>query len=91
MTSSSVEAPSFTTAGNSRFIGEVPVTQGLLAKGISVRFSTTRSIVSHTAQGITTFTNVIQGQDTVVLVYFTFEGEPDTTCVSGKEEICVHR
>ena len=77
MTSGSVEVPLEITAGNSSSIGKEPVTQGLLAKGTSVRTSTTRSIVSHAAQGVITFTNVFSSHETVVIECCTFECEPD--------------
>ena len=49
-----------------------------------MRRSATSSLVSHTEQGSITFTNLLQGHKTVVLVYCTIEWEPDT-CNNGKE------
>ena len=84
LTSCSVEVPMHITAGNSTFIGEEPVP---LDKYISTSIrSATSRLVSQAEQGIITFTNVLQGHNTVVLVCYTSEREPDTpTCISGKE------
>ena len=79
MTSGSVEVPLATTAGNSSSIGKEPVTQGLLPKGFSERTSTARSIVSHAAQGIITFTNLFSSHKAVVIEYRTFKCEPNLT------------
>ena len=49
-----------------------------------MRRSATSSLVSHTEQGIITFTNLLQVHKTVVLVCCTSEWEPDT-CNNGKE------
>ena len=67
MTSCAVEVRLITTARNPSSIGGVPVPQ--------VRPTlTTITIVSHTEQGIIIiFTNLLQGHDTVVLVYCTIE------------------
>ena len=79
LTSGGVEIQHGTkVAGNSRSIGKVPVSQG---KPIpSIRTYATSSKVSHTEQSSIIFTNVLQGQETVVLVCCTIEWEPDITC-----------
>ena len=82
LTSSSVEVPGDTTARNSSSIGEEPVPYDSWPNGI--RRSATSSLVSYTNQGITTFTNVLQGHKTVVLVGCTFEGESDF-CARGND------
>ena len=82
MTSGSVEVPLLTTTRNSTSIREVPVPYSR-SISTSIRMSATSSLISHTDQRIFTFTNVLQGHKTVVLVYSTFEGEPDI-CTSGK-------
>ena len=64
LTSCSVKVPVATTARNSSSIGEVPVPYGVT----SIRRSATSSLVSHTEQGTITFTNLLQGHKTVVLV-----------------------
>ena len=84
MTSFSVEIPLFIIAKNSSSIGEEPIPYNWLPSAISGRKSTTSRVVSHTAQGMTIFTNVLQGHKTVVLVHCTIEWEPDTY---RKEEI----
>ena len=73
MTSISVESPSFIIAKNSSSIGEEPIPYNWLPSAISGRKSTTSRVVSHTAQGMTIFTNVLQGHKTVVLVHCTIE------------------
>ena len=78
ITPGSVEVPLATTARNSSFIGEEPVPCGVT----TMRRSATRSLVSHTAQGINTFTDVFQSHKTVVLVCCT--SQPETDCT--KEE-----
>ena len=79
LTSGSVEIPPSTSAGNSRSVGKEPVPCGRPII-TNIRRPTTSSEVSHTEQGITTFTNVLQEHITVVLVYCISEGEPDITC-----------
>ena len=71
LTSCSVEVPLVTTARNFSSIGEEPVPYDSWPNGI--RRSATSSQVSYTAQGIITFTNVLQGHETVVLVCCTIE------------------
>ena len=73
LTSCSVEVPLDITGRNSSSIGEEPVPQGRLPNGISKRRSATSSLVSYTEQGIISFTNVLQGHNTVVLVCCTSE------------------
>ena len=70
ITSCSVEVPLLTTARNPSSIGEVPVPYGLVP---SMRRLATSSLVSQAEQGIITFTNVLQGHDTVVRVCCTIE------------------
>ena len=72
--SSSVEIQRLTTAGNSSSIGKVPVSFGR-----PIWFATS-SLVSYTVKSIISFTNVLQGHTTVVLVCCTIEWEPDITC-----------
>ena len=80
MISCSVEVPLATTARNSSSIGKEPVPLGFLHNGISIRRSTTRSIVSGTVQGITVIIiNVLHSHNTVVIEYCTFECEPNFT------------
>ena len=69
MTSASVKTP---WTENSSSIGEEPVSWG--------RRLATSSLVSHAEQGIVTFTNVLEGHDTEVLVCCISEWEPDITC-----------
>ena len=84
-TSVSVEVPLLTTVRNSSTIGVVPVTQDTFTWRLSTW--TACCIVSLTEQGSAiTFTNVLQGYKTVVLVSCTSEWEPDT-CTSEKEEV----
>ena len=71
--SGSVEIPLVTTAGNSSSIGKEPVP---IARPVftSIRWSATSSLVSYTEKGIViSFTNVLQGHTTVVLVYCIIE------------------
>ena len=82
-TSCSVDVPTHTTAGNSSSIGEVPVPLDRYIP-TSIRRSATSRLVSQAEQGITTFTNVLQGHKTVVLVGCTFEGESDF-CTRGND------
>ena len=67
-TSGSEEIPLATHTGNSSSIGEEPVPYGTIMWMLA-----TSSLVSYTEQGIITFTDVLQGHITVVLVWFTFE------------------
>ena len=77
--SGSVEIPLVNWTRNSNSIGEEPVPYGRPIF-TSIRRSAASSLVSYTEQGIiTTFTNVLQDHDTVVLVCCTFEWEPDIT------------
>ena len=73
-TSASENIPPDTIARNSSSIGEEPVPYG-----ITIRMSTTSRLVSYTEQDTITFTNVLQGHKTVVLVGCTSEPEPDVT------------
>ena len=82
LTSCSVEVPLLTTARNSSSIGKEPVPSGWR--------STTRSIVSHTAQGIFIFTNVVRSHETVVIECCTFECEPNRTCTREEENQCLN-
>ena len=86
LTSCSVEVPLVITVRNSSSIGKVPVPYGR-PHGTSVRMSATSRLVSHAEEGITTFTNILQGHKTVVLVCCTVEPETDYTrkgqCHSG--------
>ena len=69
LTSGSVEIPLLTTAGNSSSIGEEPVS-----------FARLIATSSYTEKRIISFTNVLQGHTTVVLVCCTIEWKPDITC-----------
>ena len=75
LTSGSVEIPLATWTGNSSSIGKEPV-----PNSITTRRSATISYISSAEQAIITFTNVLQSNDTVVLVDCTIEWEPDITC-----------
>ena len=79
LTSGSVKIPLLTTAGNSGSIGQepVPIASPIF---ISIRLYATSSLVSYTEKRIISFTNVLQGYTTVVLVYCIIEWEPDITC-----------
>ena len=79
LTSGYVEISLITSAGNCSSTGKVPVSFGRPII-TSIRRPATSSEVSHTEQGIITFTNVLQGHTTVVLVCYISEGEPDITC-----------
>ena len=70
--SGSVEIPLLITAGNSSSIGEEPVTVA--------RLFATSSLVSYTVKSIISFTNVLQGHTTVVLVCCTIKWKPEITC-----------
>ena len=79
--SGSVEIPLVRNAGNSSSIGKEPVPIGRPIF-TSIRRSATRSEFSYAEQGIfITFTNVLQGHETVVLVCCAIEGELDITCI----------
>ena len=54
------------SVGNSSPIGVMPVSQDHPTRRL--RTSTACYVVSHTVQGITIFTNILQGYETVVLV-----------------------
>ena len=82
LTSCSVDVPLETTVRNSSTIREEPVPSD---NGISIRSSATSSSISQADQGTISFTNVLQGHKTVVLVCCTIEWEPDT--FTRKEEI----
>ena len=79
LTSGSVEVQLASWTKNSSSIGEEPVPYGRPIF-TNIRRSATSSLVSSTEQGIITFTNVLQGHNTVVLVCYTSEWEPDITC-----------
>ena len=78
LTSVFVEIPLLLFIWNSSIIGIEPDPQG--RPSASIRPSATSSEVSHTEQGTTSFSNVLQGQTTVVLVCCIIEWEPDITC-----------
>ena len=71
-TSCSVKVPLVTTARNSTSIGEEPVPY-------STRISATITKVSNAKQSLIAFTNVLQGNHTVVLVGDTIEYKFGTT------------
>ena len=70
--SGSVEVQTVTTAINSGSIGKIPVSS-VIINCTSVKILTTNRLLNHAEQGITTFTNVLQGHETVVLVCCTVE------------------
>ena len=72
LTSGSVEVPSPIFTRYSSSIGEEPVPYG--------RTIATSCLASDAEQAITTFTNLLQDHNTVVLVCCTIEWEPDITC-----------
>ena len=73
LTSGSVEIPLGTWTGNSSSIGKEPVPYGR-THFTSIRRSATSSLESDAEQGIiSTFTNVLQGHNTVVLVCYISE------------------
>ena len=74
--SGSVEIPLNT--GKSSLIGKEPVAHD---GSICITASATSTEVSCTEQCSTTFTNVLQGHETVVLVCCTIEWELDITCI----------
>ena len=86
LTSGSVEVPvcPFTMSINPGFVGEKPIPH-VRAHFTSVRTSAASSLVGYAEQGIITFTNVLQGHKTVVLVYFTSQWEPDITFTLKQE------
>ena len=79
LASDSAKIPLATTAGDSSSIGEEPVSYGT-----SIRRSATSRLVSHTEQTIITFTNILKGHKTVVLVCHTSQPETDV-CTCGKK------
>ena len=76
LTSASEETWLTSWTGNPTSIGEIPVPYGIP----HFRRLATSSVVSYAEQGITTFTNILQGHDTVVLVCCTIEWELNITC-----------
>ena len=58
----------------------------------SIRRLATSSLVGYAEEGIITFTNVLQGHDTVVLVWYTSEycswKERDTSVINVVLDIC---
>ena len=87
LTSGSVEFPLATIAGYFSSIGKEPVSWGRSIPNIWM--CATSSEVSYTEQGISPFTNVLQGHTTVVLVCCTSEWEPDITCTWKESDINV--
>ena len=84
LTSCSIEVPLGTTIGNPSSIGEEPVPKNERPV-TTIIINATSSLVSYTEQGIITFTNVLQGHNTVVMVCCT--SEPEADCTRGEEEI----
>ena len=72
-TSGSVNVPPAIWTGNTSSIREEPVSIG----NIRTNLCATITLVSNAKQGIITFTNVLQGNDTIVLVDCTIEWEPN--------------
>ena len=83
LTSGSVKAPLHTNARNSSSIGEEPVPYHRSITIIST--SATSNLVCQADQVITTFTNVLQDHNTVVLVCCTIEREVDITWTWGTQ------
>ena len=81
VTSCSVDVPLVTR--NSSSIGEKPVPHRDLYF-TSIRMPATITQVSHTQQGIITFTNALQGHMTVVLVCCTSVFKPDATWMKSR-------
>ena len=81
--STSVKAPLHFNARNSCSIGEEPVPYHRSITIINT--SATSNLVCQAEQGITTFTNILQGHNTVVLVCCTFEREADITWTWGTQ------
>ena len=75
--SGSVDIPRLTRTRSSGSIREEPVSYPVT----NVRKFATSSLVSQAEESISTFINVLQGHETVVLVSCTIEWEPDTTCI----------
>ena len=69
LTSVSEEICIVTRAEDSSFIGKKPARSHITSKGRVA----TRSLIGHAQQGISLFTNVLQGHKTVVLVGCTIE------------------
>ena len=84
LTSCSMEVPLGTKTGNPTSIGKEPVPKNQHPV-TTIIMNATSSLVSYTEQSIITFTNVLQGHNTVVLVFCT--SEPETDCTHGEEEI----
>ena len=76
MISGSVHVPVSSTTTNSSSIGEVPVPSDTPH---GTRLATNRLFSSAEQGSIITYTNVLKGHITVVLVYCTIEWEPDIT------------
>ena len=77
--SGSVEIWWLTIAGNSSSIGKEPVSFGRPVF-TSIRLSATSSLVCYTEKRVISFTNVLQGHTTVVLVCSTIEWDSNITC-----------
>ena len=78
MTSGSVKVPLLTSARNSSFIGEEPVPKDRF-HSTSIWRPATIIKVSYAEQSVTVFTDVLRGNNTVVLVGYTIEYKLDTT------------
>ena len=78
VTSGSMKVPLVTTARNSSSIGEEPVPNDR-PHFTSIRTPTTITKVSNAEQSLTAFTDVLQGNNTVVMVGYTIEYKLDTT------------
>ena len=72
LTSGSVEVPLVTQAGNPSPIGKVPAPKDS-PHFTSIRRSATTTLIGYAVQGMITSINVLQGNDTVVLVDCTSE------------------
>ena len=77
-TSGSMKVPLVTTARNSSSIGEEPVPNDR-PHFTSIRTPATITKVSNAEQSLTAFTDVLQGNNTVVMVGYTIEYKLDTT------------
>ena len=77
-----ISNPTGNLTGNPTSIGEKPVPWDEPIS--SIRRSTTSSLVSYAEQGIRTLTNVLQGHNTVVLVWYTSEYH---TCMRRKRYV----
>ena len=71
LTSGSEEVPLLTCAGNPSPIGKVPAPKDSPHYGM--RRSATITLISYAEQGIIIITNVLQGNDTIILVDCTSE------------------